>query len=89
MAKMAVVSIGYHDYAMSMNDAMTIMKIAEKAKEVRYEAGRNTFVHTETDNVLASEVRLATVEKRTAPKIIPKSHRITDESRKPNLLNDL
>ena len=76
MKRMAVVTVGYQDYAMSMSDATTLMAIAQRAKEVRRDDFR-TFspVDAEGGEPFARHMEVAMVQAKQ--KVIPKSHRLT------------
>jgi hypothetical protein len=77
MKKMAVVSIGYREYAMSMSDATTLMAIAQRAKVVEQVDFRGPYhlVDEGDDGAFASRMEIALV--RVKQPVIPKSHRIT------------
>lgn len=74
MAKKAIVTVGFEDYAMSVADATTLMKIAERAKKVEYQGVRKPYLHAQDDEPFAYRMVISeTVSK------IPESHRITHE----------
>lgn len=79
MKRMAVVTIGYQDYAMSMSDATALMAIAQRAKEVRRDDFRSAFspVSAEGGEPFAQRMEVAMVQ--ATRKVIPKSHRLTYE----------
>ncbi len=79
MKRMAVVTIGYQDYAMSMSDATTLMAIAQRAKEVRRDDFRRAFspVDAEGGEPFARHMEIAMVQAKKT--VIPKSHRLTYE----------
>ena len=85
--KMAVLTIGYRDYAMSVTDAMTIMKIAERAIAVERHSLFSRFQPDERgDEPFATRMEMAIVETPTRKKLIPESHRITyDKNRGGNV----
>ncbi|MBM9400358.1 hypothetical protein JUN65_01960 [Gluconacetobacter azotocaptans] len=77
MKKMAVVSIGYRDYAMSMTDATTLMAIAQRAKIVEQTGFTGPYrpVDSDDDAAFASRMEIALVQGKKP--VIPKSHRLT------------
>jgi hypothetical protein len=77
MKKMAVVTVGYQDYAMSMSDATTLMAIAQRAKVVEQVDFRGPYhlVDEGDDGAFASRMELALVQAKRP--VIPKSHRLT------------
>lgn len=83
MTRKAVVSIGFHDYAMSVTDAATLMKISERATRVdRVDGNFDKFTIGEDAKPFAYHMQIAEVGKKPKPKLIPRSHRLTHE--KPN-----
>ncbi|MFT8515623.1 MAG: hypothetical protein ABF673_00945 [Acetobacter persici] len=81
MSRKAVVSIGFRDYAMSMTDAATLMKISERATLVeRVDGNFDKFTIVKDARPFADHMQIAEVSQK--PKLIPRSHRLTHE--KPN-----
>ncbi|ATJ89408.1 hypothetical protein HK16_10725 [Acetobacter senegalensis] len=83
MTRKAVVSIGFREYAMSMTDAATLMKISERATRVDPVDGTfDKFTVVKDAKPFAIHMQIAEVSQKPKPKVIPKSHRLTHE--KPN-----
>ena len=86
--KMAVVTIGYRDYAMSMKDATTLLAIAQRAVGVTYDdAVRGRFrrlceAEGDSDPTAQFASRMEIAEVAAAPKRIPESHRIAYEQKR-------
>lgn len=81
MKRMAVVTVGYQDYAMSMSDATALMAIAQRAKQVKRDDFRSPFspVDPEGGEPFALHMEIAMVQAKRS--VIPKSHRLTYETK--------
>lgn len=83
MTRKAVVFIGFHEYAMSMTDAATLMKISDRATRVeRVDGAYDKFTVVKDARPFADHMQIAEVSQKAKPKVIPRSHRLTHE--KPN-----
>lgn len=81
MKRMAVVTVGFRDYAMSMSDATTLMTIAQRVKEVERGDFGSPFspVDAEGGEPFARHMEIAMVQAKRP--VIPKSHRLTYETK--------
>lgn len=77
--RMAVITVGYREYAMSQTDAMALMSIAQRAVPVSGTGFREPYQRSGEpgDDAFASRMEIASVETKTSAKRIPKSHRIS------------
>lgn len=77
MKRMAVVTVGFRDYAMSMSDAAALMAIAQRAKQVQRDDFRSPFAPVGADGgePFALHMEIAMVQAKRS--VIPKSHRLT------------
>lgn len=80
MSRKAVVSIGFHDYAMSMTDAASIMRISERSDRVERDDGSyDKYTIVKDAKPFAQHMQIAEVSQKAKPKVIPKSHRLTHD----------
>lgn len=82
MTRKAVVCIGYREFSMSLSDATIILKIAERAEEVERarDGDQMDLYHPVQDaRPFATHMQFSEVGKKTKPKVIPKSHRLTHD----------
>ncbi|GAN89894.1 hypothetical protein Gbfr_009_019 [Gluconobacter frateurii M-2] len=81
MTKMAIIEIGYRNYAVSMADAMKLISIAQKAVRVEQKDYRGPYYIEENpgEEPFAARMEMADVQKKkisktAAPEILQITH---------------